>query len=160
MNLKEWWRMHVTLSFDARYPCRRSESLFTFCANTEHQNSAPTNILTSSRGHITKHYAAQMDYNSARMSQQFRSQSQPNGGGRSKQQQTDPDAFMRLVGPTPYPRQATLHMQFTNHTHSFRQIAKSQAASATSASNSPTRTCRSPTRSRYRRFSNGLPNCS
>lgn len=37
-----------------------------------------------------------MDYNSARMSQQFRSQSQPNGG-RGKQQQSDPDAFMRLV---------------------------------------------------------------
>ena len=37
-----------------------------------------------------------MDYNSARMSQQFRSQSQPNGG-RAKQQQVDPDAMMRLV---------------------------------------------------------------
>ena len=37
-----------------------------------------------------------MDFNSARMSQQFRSQSQPNGG-RGKQQQNDPDAFMRLV---------------------------------------------------------------
>ncbi|KAL9070011.1 MAG: hypothetical protein Q9161_005184 [Pseudevernia consocians] len=36
-----------------------------------------------------------MDYNSARMSQQFRSQSQPNGG-RGKQQQIDPDAMMRL----------------------------------------------------------------
>ncbi len=37
-----------------------------------------------------------MDYNSARMSQQFRSQSQPNGG-RGKQPQIDPDAMMRLV---------------------------------------------------------------
>ena len=37
-----------------------------------------------------------MDYNSARMSQQFRSQSQPNGG-RGKQQQNDSDALLRLV---------------------------------------------------------------
>ncbi|KAF6229160.1 hypothetical protein HO133_007276 [Letharia lupina] len=36
-----------------------------------------------------------MDYNSARMSQQFRSQSQPTGG-RGKQQQIDPDVMMRL----------------------------------------------------------------
>ena len=47
-----------------------------------------------------------MDYNSARMSQQFRSQSQPNGG-RGKQQQNDSDALLRLVccnslyGPLP-----------------------------------------------------------
>lgn len=31
------------------------------------------------------------------MSQQFRAQSQPNGGRGGKQQQNDPDAFMRLV---------------------------------------------------------------
>ena len=37
-----------------------------------------------------------MDYNNARMSQQFRSQSQPNGG-RGKQQQNDSDALLRLV---------------------------------------------------------------
>ena len=37
-----------------------------------------------------------MDFNSARMSQQFRSHSQQNVG-RVKQQQNDPDAFMRLV---------------------------------------------------------------
>ena len=37
-----------------------------------------------------------MDYNGARMSQQFRSQSQLNGG-RGKQQQNDSDALLRLV---------------------------------------------------------------
>jgi len=36
---------------------------------------------------------------SYRMSQQFRSQSQGNGGKNKKQQQNDPDAFMRLVCP-------------------------------------------------------------
>lgn len=97
----------------------------------------------------------QMDFNSARMSQQFRSQSQPNGG-RGKQQQNDSDALLRLV------RLNCLNDPTSAANCSFlsRPIEKSQDVSVISAYNSHKRTCRSPTRNRFRRSSNGLRNCS